>query len=585
MPLDGFFLRFLTDELNRALSGSRVEKVYHPSKDELLLQLRSKSGAHRLMISASANCPRIHITENIPENPPQPSMFCMLMRKHLNTAVVSSIVQSELDRVVFINFDASSEIGDKVKLRLCVEIMARHSNIILINEDGQIIDSIKRIDMTKSSYRQVFPALPYVPPPAQDKMSICAVSADELMRRVLSTPEKSLFLSLLSSLQGASPLICREISANVCGGEVRTGDLTAEQSAGLKTELEMLREMLTSGGGQPFLLADKSKKPIDFSFMRINQYGFSVISQRMESFSRLLDSFYYERDRLDRTKQRAGDMFKVLSNASSRISRKLNVQQKELKDCEGKETLRINAELINANLGTLEKGAPFYEVLNYYDGMSALRISVDPALTPAANAQKYYKEYKKLKTAQRILADLIKDGEQELQYLETVSDLLARADTHADLDAIRAELEGAGCLKRRRKNDSKRQKSLLPMEYVSSDGFRIFVGRNNIQNDTLSLKTAKGGDIWLHTENIPGSHVIVESQGREVPPGTIEQAAMIAAYHSKARESSRVPVNYTFAKNLKKPGGARPGKVIFHTYGTLFVTPDKDKQSSLAVKR
>lgn len=585
MPLDGFFLHFLTDELNRTLTGSRVDKVHQPSKDELLLQLRSRNGAYRLLLSASANCPRVHITENAPENPPNPPMFCMLMRKHLNAAVVSNISQSELDRIMFIDFNATNEIGDRVTLRLCVEIMHKHSNIILTNGDGVIIDAVRRVDMTQSSYRQVLPSLSYVPPPAQGKLDLRAVTPDHAVLRVLSTPEKPLSSSLLSAVQGASPLICREIAEKVCGGDAITGSLTSSQQEKLKAELEALRDMLLNGGGQPYILTDKNGKPTDFSFTYITQYGFSVMPKKAESFSKLLDGFYFERDRLDRTRQRADDILKVLANAVTRISKKLSLQKAELEKCGEKETLRVKAELINANLSSLTKGAVFYELPNYYDEMKPLRIATDPTLTPAANAQRYYKEYRKAKTAERMLTGLIESGEQELIYLETVADLLSRADTHAELDAIRAELEDAGYLKHKRKNDQKRQKPLPPIEYMSSDGFRIFVGRNNTQNDALSLKLAKGGDLWLHTQKIPGSHVIIESQGRDIPPGTIEEAAMLAAYHSRARESSQVPVDYTLAKNLKKPQGARPGKVIYHVYSTITLTPDRETVRKLSLQK
>ena len=584
MPADGFFIHFLKNELSEKLIGCRVEKIHQPSKNELTLHLRSRGGAYKLFLSASSDSPRVHITAAAPENPANPPMLCMLFRKHLTSALITGVTQSELDRILFIEFDATNEIGDRVKLRLCLELMHKHSNIILIGENNKIIDSVKRIDFTQSSYRQILPGIEYVLPPVQDKVNLLTGTAQSVMERLSLFSQKPLSSALLSSLLGASPLICREISSRVSSNDEIFDAISEKQKDLLLKNLEELKESLLNNGGKAYMICDENKKPTDFSFCDITQYGFSRTPVCFDTFSELLDNFYFERDRFDRTRQRASDMLKALTNTSARISRKLVSQKEELRQCADRETLRINAELINAYLGMLQKGAPFYDVQNYYDECKIIRIPADPALSPAANAQKYYKAYRKAKTAEQMLEKLIEEGEQELQYVDTLLDLVARSDSAAELTELRAEIVAAGYLKHKgSKSQIKSNKPLPPIEYISTDGFKISVGRNNIQNDKLSLKTAKGSDLWLHTQKIPGSHVIISAEGREIPPATIEQAAMIAAYHSKARESSQVPIDYTLAKNLKKPVGAKPGKVIYHVYNTLVITPIKDEVEKLKV--
>ncbi|MBQ2774300.1 MAG: NFACT family protein [Clostridia bacterium] len=581
MPLDGFTLHFLVSELQREIVGCRVEKVHQPSKDELVLHLRDRNGPKKLFLSASANSPRVHLIKNTPENPSTPPMFCMLMRKHLTSAVITDVRQMGLDRVLFIDFSATNELGDRVELSICAEIMAKHSNLILIGQDRRIIDAVKRIDLTQSSVRQILPGFEYLDPPAQDKLSLLENEAQNVSDKVFSFTSKMLSSALLSTVEGASPLICREI-AEKSGGDVQVGCADERQKVRAADLLCEIKEKLEQKTAKPFILKDESAKPFDFSFMPITQYGCIYEQSELESFSGLLEEFYSERDRIDRTRQRSADLQKLLNSVLSRISRRLNNQRAELAACADKESLRINAELITAYQHTLKKGSLFYELDNYYDNNKVLRIPADPALSPSANAQKYYKEYRKAKTAEQMLATLIEQGEEELQYIDSVIDSLSRASGFGEINEIRAELARSGYLKRKNLPNKKNiQKAIDPIEYRSSDGFRILVGRNNVQNDQLSLKTAAKGDLWLHTQKIPGSHVIVCGGGEEIPDNTILEAARIAAYHSRARESANVPVDYTAAKNLKKPVGAKPGKVIYHVYNTVYVTPIKDDMEKL----
>lgn len=583
MALDGIFLHFLKDEIISEILGARVDKVFQPSKDEIILAFRTREGVKKLLLSARANSPRIHFIQKTPENPQQPPMLCMLLRKHLTGAVLKEVRQAELDRILFMDFEATNEIGDRVELSVCIEIMSKHSNVILMYKDGKIIDSLKRVDITKSSFRQVLPGLQYQFPPAQQKICLLNADVSDVLTAVQSFPEKRMSAALLSVLQGVSPIVCRDIAKNCDNSSVV--DLTSSQLDDVRNSLTKLQQRVINGSPEPTIILDSDNKPRDFSFMKIEQYGDSASSQKFETCSLLLDSFYDERDRIERTHQRAQDLFRLLHNTIERISRKINVQKAELNECANRETLRIYAELIQANQYQLQKGSFYYDLYNYYDNNNVVRIKADPALTPSQNAQKYYKEYKKSRTAEEKLNELISSGEQELLYIESVLDLLTRSNTERELSEIRTELAEQGYLRSRQtRNKQKQQKALPPIEYRSTDGFTILVGRNNIQNDRLSLKLAHNYDMWLHVKNIPGSHVVVVSNGVQVSDLAVSQAAIIAAYHSRARDSSQVPVDFTYIKNLRKPQGAKPGKVIYNTYQTLTVNPQQDVVDKLFIK-
>ena len=576
MALDGITLHFLKEEIGGARVGSRIEKLHQPSREELVLVFRGRNGVRRLLLSARAQSPKIHFTEYPPENPDKPPMFCMLLRKHLTAALLTNVRQEGLERALFLDFDATNEIGSRVKLTLAVEIMAQYSNIILINCEGIILDSIKRVDSEKSSLRQILPGMLYRLPPKQNKPDLTEVSAADVVRNMAQFPEKSSSSALLSSVQGISPIVSREVVFRALNEDKHVSLLTDADEAALVAEIDKLKDFTRKKEAFPCSVADTGGKPLDFSFLPITQYGTNAIVKSFDSFSALLDSFYYERDRLERTKQNSAELQKLVANLIQRTAKKLDLQRGELKQCADREQLRIKAELIAANLYCLQKGAPFYDVVNYYDNNNSLRITANPALTPNENSQKYYKEYRKAKTAEQKLTELIAAGEDELAYLETVADALTRAETAAQIAEIKAELTHTGYLKQKQKGASKAPKPLAPDSFVSDDGFLILVGRNNEMNDRLSLKTAAKNDLWFHTQKFPGSHVVVVTEGKEVPETTMRQAAVLAAYHSSARQSSGVPVDYTEVRNLKKPVGAKPGKVIYHVYNTVYVTPDRE---------
>ena len=573
MALDAICLQAILEELRPKLLGLRVDKVQQPSRDQLILLLRG----NRLLLNAGANAPRIQLTELVRENPAEPPMFCMLLRKRMTGGRLAAIRQPGLERALYLDFDCVNELGDIVRLTLAVEIMGRHSNIILV-ENGQVVDAIKRVDWDMSSVRPVLPGLPYSPPPAAPgRLDLSQEEPAAFVTAVEKGKDDPLSKALLAVSHGLSPLLCREMAHLATRGQdTRAASLTAEDKQRLAFHLARLKAAVLGGENRkPYLLLHPDGAPLDFSFIPITQYGLSAVGREMASFSALLDAFYAQKDGVERMKQRSHDLLRVLTNAYERTSRKLAHQRQELEQSENREERRIFGDLINANLYAIEKGAPFADLVNYYDpDCATLRVPLDPALSAAQNAQKYYKEYRKAQTAERILAEQIARGEEELRYIDTVFDALSRASTVREIGELRQELAAGGYL-RLQKSRQKPPAPLGPMEFCSDDGFTILVGRNNVQNDRLTLKTARGGDIWFHTKNIPGSHVVVLTQGETPPDRTLEQAAILAAFHSRAAGSVQVPVDYTAVRHVRKPAGAKPGMVIYDANQTAYVTPDE----------
>lgn len=575
MALDGAFLYCLKQELAAALSGARIDKIHQPTRDELMVSMRQHTGVKKLYISARSNSPRVHFTGIEFDNPPSPPMFCMLLRKHLTGARLKDIRQPGLERALYFDFDCINELGDKVKLTLAVEIMGRHSNIILVDSDGIVIDSIKRVDLEKSSVRPVLPGLKYSPPPIKaGKLDLTLCKPDDIINAAMSGKEP-LSKALLSASHGLSPLICREVAHRATRGLDTTVNAMVEEEWHRATfYLMRIKAAVETGENRrPYILYDKQGVPLEYSFIPIVQYGFSAVGKEMDSFSALLDAFYAQKDAAFRSKQRAQDILRVLTNVYERTTRRIENQKHELEQSFDRDQYRIYGDLINANIGIIPKGAKSAELINYYDSQCAtIKVPLDPSLSPAQNAQKYYKEYRKAQTAEQMLTDLIEQGEQELKYIDTVFDALSRASTLRELDELRDELASSGYMRAARR--PKKSARLAPLKFLSDDGFTILVGRNNIQNDTLTLRTARGHDIWFHTKNIPGSHVVIITDGKNPPDRTLEQAAMLAALYSKAAGSQQVPVDYTEVRNVKKPKGAKPGMVIYKANRTAYVTPD-----------
>lgn len=576
MALDGIFLNCLRSEIEKNVLGARVDKIHQPSRDEIIIQFRSREGAQKLILSAKADAPRIHFTDFAPENPAKPPLFCMLMRKYLSGARLTSVTQNGLERVLFLNFEATDELGDKIFPKIIIEIMARHSNLILVDENDKIIDAIKRVDFTKSSVREVLPGLIYQLPPSQDKLNLLVNDLSEISKAILNS-DKKLSKSAQNVLQGVSPIVCREFAYRFCDDDVQANSVSYDL---LFQVIQSVKAFCESP--QPYMIYDVDGKEKDFSFMPIVQYGDFAEVKRFSSFSELLDSFYFLREKKDRIKQRSIELFKQLNTLTERAIRKNTAQKEQLKECDNKEKLKIYGDLISSNLHVLEKGSAFYDLVNYYDEeMKTVRIPADISMTPNQNAQKYYKEYRKLQTAQQMLAEFIKQSEQEALYLESVIDELSRADTDREITEIKEELYVGGYIKHKRGGKQKKSKPLPPMKFQSKDGFEIRVGRNNIQNDLLTIKQSRNYDMWLHTKDIPGSHVVVLSKDSEFTDQAIFDAAMLASYFSKANGNGNVSVDYTIIKNVKKPKDAKPGRVIYENYNTIIVTPTEEYMRSL----
>lgn len=580
MALDGITLGLIKSELECCLIGAKVEKIHQPSKNELVFTFRTRDGSYRLYTSCDGQSPRVHLTKFLPENPKSPPMLCMLFRKRLVGANLKNVRQIDNDRILIFDFSGTTEIGDKTDYHLICEIMGQRSNIILCNCDYKIIDSVKRVDESKSSVREILPNLKYELPPKQDKCNIFSDDTNDVANQIFSKGEKMLSKAILDVIEGFSPIVCRELAYRTVFGDKQVGLLSEIEKERLINELHILKNEIIQNSSANMLISNENL-PYDFSFTKIRQYGKLFEQKEYESFSELLDDFYFEKDKALRVKRRAADLFKLLNSAIERTARKINNRRAELEKSENRESLRIFAELITANQYNLTEKASLYRVENYYDENKIIEIPVNPALTAQQNAQRYFKEYKKAANAEKMLYSLIDEGEQELSYLDTVLDNLSRASSDREISEIRDELEIGGYLKAKRGSKVKKEKPLSPLEFLSSDGFTILVGRNNTQNDMLTLKLAKNYDMWLHVQKQAGSHTVIISDNKEISETALYEAACLAAYHSKSKDSSSVAVDYTIIKNVKKPVGAKPGKVIYNTYNTLYVTPTRELTEKL----
>lgn len=583
MALDGAFLYAVKNEL-MPLIGGRVEKIHQPSREEIVISIRTKQGGKKLYISANAGSARVHITEKTVDNPQTPPMFCMLLRKHLGSGKLIDIRQDGLERILFLDFECVNELGDVVTVTLACEIMGRCSNLVVINNEGRVIDSIKRVDEDMSRERMVLPGMKYALPPRDDRLNFLTAEPEEMISAVRDTQPKELSKALIRVFEGISPILAREWTFFAGRGvHIESDTISGDQMDRLMFVIKRTREQLISGECCFSAVSDKEGQLKDFSFIRLSQFGTLMYTKELSSASELLDYFYYERDSAARTKQRANDLFKLLVNLTERTSRRISVQREELAACADKDKSKLCGNLISANMYRIQKGDTVLEAENFYEeSCPVVEIKLDVRKSPSQNAQYYYNEYKKSVTAEKKLAEQIQKGEEELQYLDSVFDALTRANSENDIIQLRLELREQGYV-RSAGGKAKPPKALPPIEYKSSDGFTILVGRNNHQNDQLSLKFAEKTDIWLHTQTITGSHTLILTDGETPPDRTIEEAAVIAAVNSRGRNSSLVPVDYCLARYVRKPSGAKPGKVIFTNYKTAFVRPDAELEQKLRV--
>lgn len=592
MPLDAICLRAVTNELNNVLAGCRVEKVYQPDRDEIVLQTRGgQGGPRRLLLSITAGAPRVHFIDAARENPAAPPMFCMLLRKHVQGAKIAAVSQPAVERMLTIELDTTDEMGVPCKKHLICELMGKHSNVILCGEDNRIIDALRRVDGDLSGKRQVLPGLFYRMPPAQDKHDPFTVSGTGLAAAASQAEEgQTLDRWLLSQLLGFSPLLCRELSFRATGDAAKPiARMTDENRQQLGKVYDDFMSYVEDDRAKPFLLTKVEDGAVfDFTFLPVTQYEGLMNVTQADSFSALLAAFFEKKGKAERMQRRTGDLHKTVTNARDRVARKLAAQKKELAATHNREQYKRTGELITANLYQLEKGMNKAKVVDYYaENCPEVEITLDVRLTPQQNAQKYFKLYNKAKTAEEVLTQQIKQGTAELDYLESVLAALSEAENERDLAQLREELTQSGVLSAKQTRNKKlrgKPAQAKPFHYRTSDGFDVFAGKNNLQNDLLTLKTAFKSDIWFHTQKIHGSHVILVTDGREPTDEAMTEAAMIAAYHSRGRSSSLVPVDYTPVRQVKKPAGAKPGMVIYHVYQTAYVTPNEAEVEKLRVE-
>ena len=578
MPLDAICLQGVVGELAPQLTGSRIEKIQQPARDQIILLLR---GSRRLFLNAGANQPRIHLTEQLRDNPSQPPMFCMLLRKHLSGGIIESVRQEPLERVVTLTVLASDEMGERSRFTLVWEGMPRRANLILCDRDGRIIDCLRRVDLEAEQDRQVLPGLFYRLPTRQDKRSPLSVTEEEFAALLgRAAPDAPLDGWLLDTFTAISPLVARELTVRACGST----DAPASQGNALWDVFSRWQRDVHENAFTPTLIK-RNGSLADFTYGPVTQYGTYAETEIYDSFSHLLDDFYEKREQAERVKQKGRDLLKTATTARDRVRRKLAAQEKELAACQDRDHLRICGELITANLYRMERGQSRLTAQNYYDENCAdMDIPLDVRLSPQENAARYFKQYAKAKTAEKYLTAQLQRGREELQYLESVLQELAQAESEQDFNDIRTELTDGGYLRGRGKKQPGFQRASKPREFRSSAGLRILVGRNNRQNDRLTTKDADKRDIWLHTQKIHGSHVILCTGGTEPDEQSLMEAASLAAYFSQAQSSTKVPVDYTPVKFAKKPAGAKPGMVVYATYQTMLADPDEELVKHLSVK-
>lgn len=580
MALDAIAVKALVNEL-QCLVGGRIDKVHQPERDEIVIHVRTYDESYKLVLSASSANPRIHLTERSKKNPAVAPMFCMLLRKHIGSGKITAIEQTGFERIVRISIESYNELGDLTVKHIVAEIMGRYSNVILVSEEGRIIDSVKRVDGSVSSVREILPGGEYCTPPSQDKVPL--TEFDNGSKLDLSGPVKA-DRALLASVAGISPLTAREIVYRVFGTtDVNAGEISINKAAELKLAVIRLAEKVRHNEFSPCIITDShSGRLIEFSAIDIKQYETLAEVKSSGSMNEAVDDFYYMRDMHERMRQKSGDVSKLLNNNIERVSKKLSILEKTVHDAENREKYKIRGDLITANIYRISEGMKEIELENFYDPSGqSVKIALDPSLSPSMNAQRYYKKYSKAKNALVEAAKQIEAAREDLDYLESTLYVVEHAETVADINAVKEELAALGYISRRGKQTKKRgAERSKPMHFVSSDGFDIYVGRNNTQNDHLTLRFANTSDMWFHTKDIHGSHVVIKlGIDKDIPKTTILEAARLAAYYSQARESSQVPVDYTQIRNVKKPNGAKPGMVIYESYNTVYVTPGLIRES------
>ena len=569
MAFDAFFLSAVLDEIREKTAGARVEKIHQPSRDTLLLHLKCQEGRQKLMFVANPTAPRLHLTEATPENPPEPPMFCMLLRKHLSGARLNSISQPPMERCATFTFDCIDEMGDAVQKKLVAELMGRTCNLYLLDPDGRIIDCLRRVGLDETSKRPALPGMYYQSPEPVNKTNPREI---ESYANLLSESGADVLADrLMDKLGGLSPLVCREAALFAAGdtdARLENMDISAVAE---KLEL-FFREHLEHP--RPWYYATADGTPKQFAFCPIRQYGECT---EAESFGGLLDHYYIVRDRRDAIRQKGQAVRKTVQNLCQRLKRKLAIQEKELLATYDRERLRQLGDILTANIHRIQKGQTTVTVEDFYDeNMAQIEVAISPILSPQQNAAKFYKDYTRMKNAEKELTRQMELGEQELTYLQSVLEELDRAESEAELEEIRRELQDGGYVRADSGKKRMKQGKLPPLRFESTDGYPIYVGRNNRQNDELTFKLARKDDLWLHAQKVHGSHVIISCGGTTPPDDTVTQAAQLAAFYAETKGGQNLPVDVTPVRQVKKVPSGKPGMVIYHTYRTVIVNPYKD---------
>lgn len=568
MAFDGGFLHTVVSQLQSAID-CHIDKIYQPSRDELVLLLRKKGFVKKLLISARNGASRIQFTDCKYENPETPPMFCMLARKIFSASRLVGVKQIGLERVVELTFDAANEMGDRIAPKIVCELIGNSANIVLVGDDGKIYDAVHRSNIERSE-RLIQPGAVYTYPPSQNKLDLLTSGADAVTERALSMGDTTLSTALLRSADGLSPLVCREIAIAAYGDDVHITEIN--DTSHLVNQLEKIKNFLLYP--QLTILYKADGTPADYCWFDVTQYGSLYTKKQFEGASELLDAFYSEREAAERIHRQSADIIKLVGNLINRANRRLASRLRELEQNRNREDLRIFGELIKANIHMISTGSTVARVQNFYDeNLSEVEIPLDPSLNAASNAARYFKEYKKSCAAVQSLTALTENDRREIDYLESVFESIERCKTFADISEIREELAVGGFIKRTAIKSRRKKPQPIFDEYQSIEGFRIIVGKNNLQNDYITTVMAAKNDMWFHTKSIHGSHVIVMCGGRPLSDETVLFAARLAAENSKASGSSNVPVDYTPVKYVKKPSGAKPGMVIYTTNKTVFVTP------------
>ena len=588
MAFDAGMLSCVLAEIREKSLGARVEKVFQPERDEIVLQMRSIEGGKRLVINAGSGTPRIAFTTEQKENPATPPMLCMLLRKHLQGAKLSDVRQEGFERVATLEFETRDEMGFSCRRYLIAEIMGKYSNLIFANEQKKIVAALHTVDFSTSSRRQVLPGMTYELPPKQDKQDPTTVTEAEFSSLLSeASPDRACDKWITATFLGISATVAREIAYRA-GGRI---DLTVGECDGERLTREFFRvmEMIRSAHYTPTMVS-RDGKPTEYAFCELLQYGKDLEARHFESAGEMLDTFFHTRDRENHIRQRASDILRILTNTDARLQKKLELQRGELALCEMGEEYKKSADLITANLYLLSRGMEKALLTDYEDyredgSFGTREILLNPRLSPSANAQVYYKKYNKSKTAKVELSKQIARGEEELRYVDSVFVSLTNAETAADLSEIRDELYRSGYASRM-KHYTASKKSVAPTvaKFQTSGGYTVLCGKNNLQNEYITHKLASKTDYWFHVKNMPGSHAVMLCGGEEPSERDFTEAAEIAACFSKGADGQNVEVDYTLVKNVKKPAGTKPGFVIYHTNWSCIVTPNAEKVAKMRLK-